>query len=429
MGHGLLRHIALAGLVLAATGCYKPAVDACLYRCAGTSCPGGLTCNDDSWCVESMPDRCDDIDASVSVDVAPDSACGWDPSNFDVCFEGLDGISTTWNVASSDILMIDTTTGTFSGAPVSRPPTGSFVQLKDQKGLGVDLAFVIGVRNLDIAGTVIVIGDKPLLIFAANTAKVTGEIRFDDSSAGNISCNGRNGGDGDMSNGGGGAGGGSFTVVGASGGVGGTAGGTAVPPAGAAGNLVTGATQALTPMIGGCSGGRGGKSNDTITMTMDPGGDGGRGGGAIQISARASIELTSGTLRVNGGGGKGTGNHGGGGGGGSGGAILLEAPTITFAGSRLCANGGGGAASFPNGNGSVNVCTSVPAPGGGNAAAPNDSGGSGGVVGQPAVFGKPGAQQAPWAHGGGGGGGGLGRIRVLGTVNATNTVSSPMYTP
>jgi hypothetical protein len=73
------------------------------------------------------------------------------------------------------------------------------------------------------------------------------------------------------------------------------------------------------------------------------GGQSGGGGGALQISARESIQVT-GVINVGGGGGGGgvsAFSSAGAGGGGSGGALLLEAQTVIVNG-KLVANGGGG---------------------------------------------------------------------------------------
>jgi hypothetical protein len=91
-------------------------------------------------------------------------------------------------------------------------------------------------------------------------------------------------------------------------------------------------TQTITPLLGGSAGGGEGGNFG-----------GGGGGGAIQILSSTSITI-GGTGLINAGGAGGVdGNQAGGG---SGGAILLEAPTVTVAGT-LAANGGGAAPREP----------------------------------------------------------------------------------
>jgi hypothetical protein len=132
-------------------------------------------------------------------------------------------------------------------------------------------------------------------------------------------------------------------------------------------------SESLVPLLGGCSGGRGGGCNETAA-----------GGGALQLSASGRVSVR-GAIRANGAAGvKGCGFEGGGSGGGSGGAILIEARAIEAAPLALEANGGnGGEADGVGGAGST---------------APTLVGGAG---------------ENDSANGGGGGGGGYGRIRTL----------------
>jgi hypothetical protein len=185
-------------------------------------------------------------------------------------------------------------------------------------------------------------------------------------------------------------------------GVGGT--GANVTPGGAstAGGAVYG-NATLIPLVGGSTGGAGAE---------DPGG----GGGALQLVAGTTFTLdTAGKLAAGGG----PGNESGdgsqqAGGGGSGGAILIEAPTVSIAGT-ISANGGGGGG--PGGDGTVADLPLTPAAGGGM------YGGSGsagttltGTAGKTPTDGSdPGA-----------GGGGAGRIRInssSGTATITGTFS------
>ena len=173
----------------------------------------------------------------------------------------------------------------------------------------------------------------------------------------------------------------------------------------------------LIPLYGGTAGQSGGYM----------GNDGG-GGGAVQITAGVSIEI-SGSIFAGGGGGKGgvfNWGSSGGGGGGSGGAILLEAPSITMTGT-LNANGGGGG----GGGGESHYGTDgedandelasggYGDDGGGCALQGHTVGGDGGN-GATSSAGAGTGQRSDYISGclgvafvgGGGGGGGFGRIRI-----------------
>ncbi|MDP3233369.1 MAG: putative metal-binding motif-containing protein [Myxococcales bacterium] len=202
----------------------------------------------------------------------------------------------------------------------------------------------------------------------------------------------------------GGGAGGSFGGVGGNGGRGADSGGTGAT-AGAASM-----SQTLSPLRGGCAGSSGGNGTNL-----------GRGGGAIQLWARGTVNITGRILAA---GGPGTVTPiygGGGGGGGSGGAILVEGSAVSFGASALlAANGGSGAqgagtnvASRPGAYGSFDVTTVAGGmPGsqcgglGGGGAARNGGatgGGEGGI--------SPSCQLNGYG-GGGGGGGSVGRVRV-----------------
>lgn len=157
----------------------------------------------------------------------------------------------------------------------------------------------------------------------------------------------------------------------------------------------------------------------TIAMLVGGGGGGGGrnalgggGGGALQLVSNTSIDVMGGANGINAGGcggSKGTGGGSdGGGGGGAGGTVLLEAPTMTIAGSIAVngGGGGGGGGAAVGIDGSGGTIDRVPAAGGGN-------GGVGGAG--PVSGGTAGAAT------GGGGGGGIGRIRVN-TRTGTATV-------
>jgi hypothetical protein len=159
------------------------------------------------------------------------------------------------------------------------------------------------------------------------------------------------------------------------------------------------------PLIGGSAGGNYGDYAD-----------GGEGGGAIQISAGASITVgTLGVLNVPGYGGANIG----GGGGGSGGGILLEAPQVTIDG-IVAANGGGAGLATPNsgGSGQTGQPSAQPAAGG----AVTEGAGAAGTT----IRGADG-------HAGGGragsGGGAAGRIRINTTSAAATIGTSAIVTP
>jgi hypothetical protein len=157
------------------------------------------------------------------------------------------------------------------------------------------------------------------------------------------------------------------------------------------------------PLLGGSSGGSGYSTS-------------GAGGGAIQIVAKESIEVSA-TGVIDFGGGGGTFGSGGG----AGGMILLESPTISIAG-VLAANGGGG-----SGNGLEQNAGERGQPSGIAALGGKDTMNAGGDGSSESdVAGKPGSYQGPVSAGipdhGGGSGGGAGRIR-LNTTSGSATVS------
>ncbi len=155
---------------------------------------------------------------------------------------------------------------------------------------------------------------------------------------------------------------------------------------------------AIPMLVGGGGGGGGGDGGG--------GAFGGGGGGALQLASNTRIEIaTAGGINAGGCGGKVATQNGSGGGGGAGGAILLEAPTITIAGT-LAVNGGGGAGGNDQGEaGQPGQLARTAASGGagggaggadgGNGAAAATSDGSAGVDGNRS----------------GGGGGAIGRMR------------------
>lgn len=268
---------------------------------------------------------------------------------------------------------------------------------------------VIGRANINVAAgaTVIVTGDRPLVLVATGTISITGTLEAASRrSTTNLDQHGLVGAGSDPTTGcqqgtqpgisGGGAGG-TFVALGGGGG-GGNGGGAG----GAAG------TPQAIALRGGCRG-----QNATGTGGGATTAQGGNGGGALYLIA-AAINI-EGTLNASGEGGhRGlSGNNSPGGGGGSGGLIGLDALTISNNG-LVFANGGGGGEGSGNGisgNPGADPTSAAPAAGGINGGGGNGGpGGAGGVSGGTTNGGN--GSNAP-ADGGGGGGGGAGVIKVF----------------
>ncbi|MEW5741558.1 MAG: hypothetical protein AB1938_21755 [Myxococcota bacterium] len=161
---------------------------------------------------------------------------------------------------------------------------------------------------------------------------------------------------------------------------------------------------------GGCQGGRGGGAAP---------GDGGLGGGALQLTVSGLLTVgDGGVLTVSGAGGLGgSGDTSGGGGGGSGGTLLLEANRVNLVNCALTANGGGGGqggkgpvgAPVAGGNGEDGRTASATAANGGNIG--GTAGGTGGAGAVLSASGS-GGSNGGGSEGGGGGGAGVGLIRI-----------------
>ena len=265
-------------------------------------------------------------------------------------------------------------------------------------------ACVVATGNLTVAaGTLSVIGTKPLVLIAGNTLTVTGILDVashltGQRGAGAVPVTDTTRCDLGVlsaSSSGGGAGG-SFGSLGGNGG-GSTAG-------------VRGAIKPAA-LRGGCAG-----QDNTPGANVK-----GMGGGAVYLIAGARIVVT-GSINGSGAAGMTSTTSGGGGGGGSGGLIGLDAPAITNSGA-IFANGGGGASasagsSLPpgqNGNESVNGAA-APATG-------SIAGGGGGAA--RGVAAGAGVTAPIFTSGGGGGGGGVGIIGVVlpGSLSGSGIVS------
>ena len=323
-----------------------------------------------------------------------------------------------------------------AGTYVFVPATGELMGMSSPmvlptSGVGPRILSLAGFQMKD--GAMLMIrGEEPLIISVHGSAMIAGTIDVSASGQqagpGGNTCSAEPGGDAlappvttsNWSAGGGGAGGG-FGSSGGAGGRGDTQDNTPMTPGGPA--MPAAEDLTLVPLRGGCSGGRGG-NKDPQAMSPGTPGDGGGGGGALQITVRDGLNLEGmARLAANGGGGgrgqngpyaNNTGGHVGvgGGGGGSGGGILVEGGAVTIGSSVvLCANGGGGGGGTHNNDGPVTdgapgTCSSTVAPGG---LGSNGYGGDGAVGLNAGATGFDGTRQD---DGGGGGGGAVGRIRI-----------------
>lgn len=251
------------------------------------------------------------------------------------------------------------------------------------QGNGPELV-IVPLRGLTLANgsTLRIVGTRPVAFVVNGVVSIVGTLEA--SARGttrgpgaDFMCGRSQGGNGTGNSGNDGAGGGGGGF-GTEGGRGGSDTGNATR--GAAGATRGSAT--LVPLLGGCSGGRGGACDSNA----------GAGGGAVQISASETLTV-SGTIRASGSEGqRGCVNDSGGGGGGSGGAILLEGERTVVGGATLRAEGGQGGES----QGGV---------AGGNGASNANAAGAAGRDGN--------------GSGGGGAGGGYGRIRTRGNASCS----------
>ncbi|MBV8762578.1 MAG: hypothetical protein JO257_35160 [Deltaproteobacteria bacterium] len=263
-------------------------------------------------------------------------------------------------------------------------------------------------------GTTTIIGSKAAA-FVATTGNITINSTVDASGGCNPRSTGGPGGfaGGTTKNGagtndttaatGGGGGGNAGTTGGGGGGHAGTGGASKASTGGASyGDDV------ITHLSGGAGGG-GGNGGGGFGL-------GGGGGGAMQLITAGTVNITSGIthgISVSGcGGTKGGGGADSGGGGGAGGTLLIEAHTITNAGS-LIANGGGGG----GGNSGQDGFNGIIGGFGGNGGNGNN-GGNGGAGG---------SVNGATTTTAGGGGGAAGRIR-LNTFRGAN-LSAGMVSP
>lgn len=430
----MLKLLATLGSVLV-VGCYSPtpatecgagaacdaapqldaAVDTLPDGCAATTCSNDVlsicgqmqTC--ELGCATSGAVRCNDVLPSNNVS-------DWD----------LADATLPLDVAS--LLNFDTESGSIrdatSGMTVRPPGTG--VRNGIFFGTGVaQVGFagaVFAVRNLTVQrlGAVQFLGSNPVVLLVDGSAVIDGVVNvsadvrapFVPGAGGGVGgqaygANGTGCGGGKAASsidyfdgGGGGAG---FRQDGGKGGVGGVEPGTGGLPGPAC------STVDLQPLVAGSGGGAGGGLSQADTA-----GFGGAGGGALQLTVRHELNVsTSGIIAANGGGGgagrSSNSSGGGGGGGGSGGGLLIEATTIRIAGGIFANGGGGGGAASsatPGFPGSAGAFNSIAAPGG--MAGVEDDAGAGGA-GASTGFASAGMVGA---SNGGGGGGAAGRVVI-----------------
>jgi hypothetical protein len=327
-----------------------------------------------------------------------------------------------WDASSP--VSIDTTTGT-----VDPNPGDGVIVVADapQDDPGSPHVMVIQAASVELSNNLTIVGDKPLVIVATTTILISDEV---DASATSLVAGpggfgselgpgaGVSGDDGTLSADSGGSGG----AYGGNGGKGGNADGVVGPSL----NINTyGGAEVLT---GGSGGGRGSPNPCGLTTPIV----GGAGGGALQLSARTSIELT-GSIDVGGGGGGrgkdcGGVNGGSGGGGGSGGMLYLQSP-VFLGGAILGANGGGGGGGSSDGGATMGgPGTNATAAAGGLGGGGSGDGGGGGGGASGTADGGAGADRSGINDNAGGGGGGTGRIYCKGGSCASFT-ASPAATP
>jgi len=298
---------------------------------------------------------------------------------------------------------LNTDTGAIDCSNSGAMPSYQFkiVEQADSSEVGVFAG-----KNILVAPsvTIIVEGQRPLVLLAPGNVQINGTIKAisDSIRAYTGNAGGFSAPDGEQVRGQG-PGGGSGTSTDAGGGGFCGKGGKGGGATGAAGGVAY-SNEELVPLIGGSSGGNGAL-----------GGFGGAGGGAVQVIAGGKLTLSAtGVIHVGGGGGGWNG-----GGGGSGGAILLEGNEITIAGTLAANGGGGGEGDATAGDNGLNASPdAIPAPSGTGSATTDDDGGVGSAG--DVLDGSPGGAVS------GGGGGGAGRIRLnsrSGTAQLTGVLS------
>jgi hypothetical protein len=338
-------------------------------------------------------------------DGATKSALGFTPSNIDV--SGIDLTKVGDFIVDNDGCTIDSETNLAScgdGAGVLG------FKLATQTDGSKVAVYVARTMNIPAGKKLTVEGSNPLVFVALDTITIAGS--FNGNSSNDVAIAG---GQSQLTPRSKGAGPGGGNASPSAAGAGGSYCGVGGAGASESGTATTGGatygSDAITPLVGGSSGGSG------------DGAGAGSGGGALQLVAGKSITIdASGLIHV----GAGGGGFGGistqdAAGGGSGGSILLESLAVSVAGTLAANGGGGGGGSAQNIPGGQNAFGSaMPAAGG---AAPSEGGaGSAAAV----TKGTDGTFTAGGGSAGGGGGGGAGRIRIntkLGQATLTGTLS------
>ncbi len=372
-------------------------------------------------------------DPDLAVPDGGDPLCGWpfDPAHFDPCADPLTPSPAL--LLASGSFSYDTDAATFDPVPPTGQPTNGVYH-------GTRVIWVEGLK-IEAAATLRVVGSLPLMVVSTDKILVAGVIdvsssRFTGDSlpgAGastdpshcpvppqpGVPCD-RHG-----ASGGGGGGFGSSGGQGDSGGVGHDCGDIdddGKPRTAGGGALAV----PLTAIRAGCAGAPGSSTTEGGAV-FDDRGEGGPGGGAIQLVARGTL-IVSGVIDAGGGGGgPGSAHRASGGGGGSGGWIGLEAGELQIVGSAtLAANGGGGGGGCDNSAASAGEDALAAE----EAAAGGDASGNGGD-GHDGGYGTTGPDSADEdvERGGGGGGGGGGLIFVHSAgkllIDSNATISPP----
>lgn len=301
---------------------------------------------------------------------------GYTPSNVVLSPEMFEGVG--------DVVMDDADGCTIGAIAPGRLNCGSDLdsyQVSEGTGTEGESLRIVTLRSLRVTeGTVVeVSGDEPLVIVALDSIDIQGELHVQYGELGGAATSGSEGT-------GLGPGGGQSSAVTLQNG----AGGTYCGRGGAAGDGTASAEPYggiyLVPLQGGSSGG---------------GRFSGAGGGALQLSAGASLRV-SGVISA-----PGQGMDNVDAGGGSGGGILLEAQAVEITG-IVAANGGGGASEDKR-DGEDGQPGDVQAAGG---VSPDDGAAGGAGSGGAVVDALDGAAPTAENRGGGSGGGGAGRIRI-----------------
>jgi hypothetical protein len=347
----------------------------------------------------------------------------WNPQHFDPCALPPPVDQLDLNMDGSP-WAYDTDTGILtdaSGTP-STPP--SFVS--DQVSGGMLRVISANHFGLESAARLRVTGSIPLLIAAfaditiAGTLDASSHGRGEDGPGANPALCSANaamaGVPGESGSGGGGGGG--YQGQGSAGGEADENTTDGFTKAGGPGGAAVGSVPLV--VVGGCSGADSGLGGGVV-------GAGGSGGGAIQLSAFESIQV-SGVIQTGGAGGGGGPDSSacGGGGGGAGGYIGLEAPQVDSSQSTLAANGGAGGEgtnrSLEGEDGEDGKPSAEAAQGGEAGSNCGTSGGQGSAD----IELNGGPVDPLDSCGGGGGGGGAGYILIR---SAVHTTQSPVISP